>query len=342
MNRTDEKYTKFALCKEMLETADVIRNFDPMRTADIAKVIKQKGKLLLTGEGSSRIMPAKLAIRRALTEGLDVQIITDGSRQSMTYKLDNFAIFAASNSGRTKEVVKLLQAQKAAGNDALFAMTAQEDNLLKDYADTTLVLTCGWENAVAATKSVVEQAMIYQSLLCHLADPDVTGCQTTKNKLADAIESALTMEIPAEIIEAAAGAGVIHFAGFDDGIAEELTLKTNEITRKKSDFLEGTYACHGIEEVMDACDIIFVVEPILDEMAKFKEVLVDGVGATVVCIATAPVDEFPTLIIEDMGAMTPLVGLATGWNLLVEIGLHLGIDLDKPERARKVGNEFEG
>jgi len=27
---------------------------------------------------------------------------------------------------------------------------------------------------------------------------------------------------------------------------------------------------------------------------------------------------------------------------LVEIGLALGIDLDKPERARKVGNEFLG
>jgi len=29
-------------------------------------------------------------------------------------------------------------------------------------------------------------------------------------------------------------------------------------------------------------------------------------------------------------------------NLLVEIGLASGINLDKPERARKVGNEFIG
>jgi glucosamine--fructose-6-phosphate aminotransferase (isomerizing) len=34
--------------------------------------------------------------------------------------------------------------------------------------------------------------------------------------------------------------------------------------------------------------------------------------------------------------------MAAGWNLLVEIGLSLGIDLDKPLRARKVGNEFTG
>jgi glucosamine--fructose-6-phosphate aminotransferase (isomerizing) len=38
--------------------------------------------------------------------------------------------------------------------------------------------------------------------------------------------------------------------------------------------------------------------------------------------------------------MTPAVYLAAGWNLLVEIGLALQIDLDKPTRARKVGNEL--
>jgi len=46
--------------------------------------------------------------------------------------------------------------------------------------------------------------------------------------------------------------------------------------------------------------------------------------------------------VPDAGAMTPYVFLAAGWNLLVEIGLALGVDLDKPQRARKVGNEFGG
>ena len=36
---------------------------------------------------------------------------------------------------------------------------------------------------------------------------------------------------------------------------------SNEITRKKSDFLEGTYVVHGIEEVMDKNDIVFVIDP---------------------------------------------------------------------------------
>lgn len=341
MNAKNEKYSKYALCREMLDTVNVVRNFDPCRTAAVAAAIKAKGKLMLTGEGSSRIFPAKNFIRKVLTAGLDLQVVTEGSRQAMTYDLGKFAVFAASNSGRTKEVVKLLKQLKDAGNSDLFGLTAQTENLLKDYTKETFVLKCGWENAVAATKSVIEQALTYQSMLGHMTGSKACTCEC-KSKLADAIEAALTVEIPADIVAAATKASTIYFAGYNDGVAEELTLKTNEITRKKSDFLEGTYACHGIEEVMDPADIVFVVDPITEEMGKFKEVLVDGVGMKVVCIATAPVADFPTIVVPDAGPGTPHVFLAAGWNVLVEIGLALGIDLDKPERARKVGNEFMG
>jgi len=49
---------------------------------------------------------------------------------------------------------------------------------------------------------------------------------------------------------------------------------------------------------------------------------------------------FPTIRVPDTGEMNPHVFIAAGWNLLVEIGLALGINLDKPQRARKVDNEF--
>jgi glucosamine--fructose-6-phosphate aminotransferase (isomerizing) len=51
---------------------------------------------------------------------------------------------------------------------------------------------------------------------------------------------------------------------------------------------------------------------------------------------------FTTIKVPDAGDLNAYVFLCAGWNLLVEIGLALGIDLDKPERARKVGNEFIG
>jgi glucosamine--fructose-6-phosphate aminotransferase (isomerizing) len=49
---------------------------------------------------------------------------------------------------------------------------------------------------------------------------------------------------------------------------------------------------------------------------------------------------FPTIKVPDIGELANYVYLAAGWNILVEVGVALGINLDKPQRARKVGNEF--
>lgn len=337
MNLNESKYSEYALVREMMDTVGVVRGFNPDQTKDVSGKIKGAGKLLLTGEGSSRIFPAKNVIRKALKLGLDLCIATDGSRQSAQYDLSKFAVFCASNSGRTKEVVLLAKKLAAINNNNRFGLSANKGTLLEEACSETFVLTCGWENAVAATKSVIEQALFYESILQHISSQK----KVDYTVLADKIEQALTIAIDPCIVDAAVKAPTIYFAGYNDGVAEELTLKTNEITRKKSDYLEGTYAVHGIEEVMDKNDIVFVVDPIEDEIQKFQEVLVQGVGLKVVAISTKPTP-FPTILVPDAGEMNPYVFLSAGWNLLVEIGITSGINLDKPERARKVGNEFIG
>jgi glucosamine--fructose-6-phosphate aminotransferase (isomerizing) len=191
---------------------------------------------------------------------------------------------------------------------------------------------------VAATKSVAEQALFYQALLSAMQ-----GISLDKKlpQLADAFNAALTMPIDKKITDAIASAGTIYFAGKNDGVAEELTLKTNEITRKKSDYLEGTYAVHGVEEVMNADDVVILIDPFKSELEKIKQTLADGVKLKVFAVS----DEqtiFPTIIVPDIGELTNYVYLAAGWNILVETGVSLNINLDKPQRARKVGNEYIG
>ena len=116
MNATDARYTRFALCREMMDTVGVVERFDPAQTAEAAEAIGRVGRLFLTGEGSSRIFPAKNAIRKSLTWGADLWIATEGSRQAATYDLSTFAVFGASNSGRTAEVIAVLSRLAEAGN----------------------------------------------------------------------------------------------------------------------------------------------------------------------------------------------------------------------------------
>ena len=334
--KTDEKQSQFELVKEMMETSAIIRNFTVDNAEGVVEAIKSAGKILLTGEGSSRIFPAKNAICAALTEGTDVRIVTEGARQAAEYNLDGYVIFAASNSGSTKEAITLLDQLKKAGRNKIFGLTARGNTTLSKYAEQTFILKCGWEQAVAATKSVAEQALVYQEILARVGGGSI-GPQLAA--LGDAVENALTMDIDAGITDAIANAGTIYFSGKNNGIAEELTLKTNEITRKKSDYLEGTYCVHGIEEVMDADDVVIVIDPFEAELGKIKETLTDGVGLTVVTVSTKKTG-FPSIVVQDQGALQNYVYLAAGWNLLIEAGLKLGVNLDKAERARKVGNEF--
>ena len=90
---------------------------------------------------------------------------------------------------------------------------------------------------------------------------------------------------------------------------------------------------------MNAGDAVILIDPYRSELELIKKFISDGVGAKVIAIATEDTI-FPTIKVKDVGELTTYVFLAAGWNILVEVGIALGIDLDKPERARKIGNVF--
>ncbi|MCU0376722.1 MAG: SIS domain-containing protein [Bacteroidales bacterium] len=335
MNLNDNRYNRFALVREMMETPQVISGFDSKAVAPFADAVKRKEGIFLTGEGSSRIFPAKRAMYARMVRGCRFPVMTEGSTQAIEYNLDDYAVFGASNSGKTKEIMRLMVSLRDKGHDTLLGLTANAGTPLCDVAHMTHLLTCGKENAVAATKSVVEQALFYDAIQHILWGEPMTSLSA----LAEGFEKALRIEIDQKIVSRLVAAPVIWFAGKNDGVAEELALKTNEITRKRSDFLEGTYAAHGIEEVMNPDEVLIWADPFEEEEEKFYDILVKGVGMTVIAISARPT-RFPTLLIPGGLSSSPYIQLAAGWNLLVETGIALGVDLDHPVRARKVGNEY--
>ena len=336
MNLKEKKYSEYALVREMMGTVPTVEKFDPSSADFVADSLRRTGRIMFSGEGSSRIMPAKNARCRALRWGLSADVQLEGSRQAALYDLSGYTVLVDSNSGRTKEALALATQLKASGHKEFFSLSANPDTPIEKACVRGHVLGCGWEEAVAATKSVVEQGLFCESIIWNLAGKDM---KAALSGLPVNLETALTLPVPSEVVEWAKGANTIYFCGYNDGVAEELTLKTNEITRRKSDWLEGTYAVHGIEEVMQECDIVFLVNPIESEYDKFLSVL-DGAGVHTVAIDTKKTPFEKTIIVPDGGEMQPYVYLCAGWNVLVEIAVSDGINLDKPQRARKVGNEM--
>ena len=58
MNLQDNKYNKIFLTREMLETGEIVRQLDVKKILSYEKEVK-KERIFFTGEGSSRIFPAK-------------------------------------------------------------------------------------------------------------------------------------------------------------------------------------------------------------------------------------------------------------------------------------------
>ena len=337
MNLTDSKYD-FALVREMLQTSDVVANFDFSQTKTIASLVLKAGRVFLTGEGSSRIFPAKNFIYNLLKSGLNINAATDGSFQAAEYDLSGWVVCGASNSGQTKEIVSLLKTLKDAGHKGLVGVTANAGTKIFDVTDETILLSCGKEDAVAATKSVVEQALVYQSILANIMN---CPCMIKGKEAGQLMTQIMETEYDPSIVKALVDAPVLYFAGRNTGVAEELTLKTNEITRKKSDFLEGTYLLHGVEEVMRAGETCVLIEPFESECQKINELIAGRAGVNVIAISSKDTI-FPTIKIPSLCGYNNYFQLVAGWNLLVQTGVALGVNLDKPERARKVGNAFEG
>ncbi|MDR3234452.1 MAG: sugar isomerase [Planctomycetaceae bacterium] len=336
MNLTDTRYSHFALVREMLETPDIIAGFDFSQTQSIAQAVQETGKIFLSGEGSSRIFPAKSFISEVRHAKTGITAVTEGSRQAAEYDLTGWTVIAASNSGQTAEVVPLLAKLKAEGHPYCFAVTANPNAKLLETAASGIVLSCGKEIAVAATKSVIEQALVYRSILPHLIPYPFAALAKQAGETAKQV---LNTEYGDEIIEPLVRAENIFFAGRNDGVAEELTLKTIEITRKRSSYFEGTYLLHGVEEIVGSSDVIVLIEPFEAEQQRIKERYVDALKIPVLAVASEPT-LFPTVVIPKSAGYSSILQLLAGWNLLVQTGTANHINIDKPLRAKKIGNEY--
>ncbi len=325
----------FTVIREMFEAADAIRNFSPDAVKPFAVAAKEYDALFLTGEGSSRMFPADHAGWLSMRHDGLPRVFSAGSTEALGYDLKNCAIFAATNSGRTKEIIRLLKKLGSEGHRALFAVTNSTGTPVIDAANSSYILSCGMEVAIPATKSLIEQALFYHALLFEMAGIPLDGLMETGN----AFEETLSLNIPTGLIKKTTNAPFIYFAGWGNGVAEELSLKAGELLRKKTRFLDGTMLLHGIEEIMDKGELIVLIDPFEEDEALIKERLEKNIGVDVIVVSERQT-LFPTILIPEAPGFECYIQMAASWNLLIGAGLQLGLDIDHPARVKKVGNAY--
>jgi len=324
---------------EMLETKEIFQNFDLAKTKLLAEKIGTK-RVIFSGMGSSLIFPGKQAKHRALSYNLQNRVEVYFSSDLLQYTdFSGTFLFLCSNSGNTKEVLLLLKHAKAQGAICI-GITTVSDSPLAKQCDEIILLSGGFEKGVAATKSVVEQALIYDSLIFHLAKQQ--GKNVDIRKLQRELKN--TGEILIQNIELPMGKGFIKaiveypqyfFVGLDTGVAEELTLKMIEMARKSAFFYPDTFILHGPAEAIDQ-GIMIIVDPNqfnvfaadFEEFSKKTSTRIIRLGDRDILFTSNKTFKNYCL-------------LAGGWGLLRNIANYSHIDIDSPQKISKIGVPYE-
>ena len=127
MNLKEEKYNKYALVREMMETPgdhQIIRSGSCSKICRGCKVIQ---RIVSYRRRQQQDLSCKKSNQPLLKRIFLLPVITEGCTQAEEYNLNDYAVFAASNSGQTKEVIRLTTSLKKKKHAAVFGLTANPE-----------------------------------------------------------------------------------------------------------------------------------------------------------------------------------------------------------------------
>ncbi len=325
--------------KEMYIAREVVEKFDDAIAKDVAAKIGKR-PVFITGMGSSLLFPAKNAKRRAqlLLPEHRVEIDFPPNYNPETLPQDAY-VFLSSNSGNTVEIVDMADALTARHIE-FFGVTTNTDSKLGQRCsqNNLYLLHQPFEKGVAATKSIIEQALFYDAVIHYLAGAEFplrSGTDTNK-RVAEKMRQNFTADLSASLIVAGAEAGTYYWNDHNTGAAEELALKSCEIAGKRGVYESGTQILHGRGEVIRPDDLVFVLSP---QSYKQKDLsamvsLAEKTGSVLVSVGGSA-NGFQTLPAEVEQGLELYCLIPACWNFLRCTGRAMGRDIDHPNVAQK-------
>jgi len=317
--------------------------------ARVAATARERGTSVvrMVGHGSSDnaasygvyafgLLPRWTALRDSitLTAYYDAQLELRGS-----------TVVALSQSGRTPDVIDYVTRARRAGAYTV-ALTNDPGSDLASEADDVLPLEAGPENAVAASKTYLNQVAALGLLAAHAAGEGerfAAGIATTAELLEQMLpdlESRVRRIAPPF---ASVGRMFVVGRGIQFGTAREIALKLLETCRVAAEPLTATDLAHG---PVAALDPLFPVWTIASEDQTLPAVVeaaerVRLAGATLVASGDAadklagaayalPVPSPPSPL------LSPLLSVVPGQLFALELARAKGLDPDRPEGLTKV------
>ena len=277
----------------------------------------------------------ELATRRPVALAAPSLITRYGAQD----RLDGWLAVGVSQSGRTPEIVSVLESFGAAGATTV-AITNDRDSALAAAAAATIDTAAGAEKAVPATKTVTSQFAAFALLAEALGADGLPWSTAAWTALPDAVGELLADDAPARAAAQVVGhaQGLVAIArGLLLGAALEAALKLKEMTGILAEGASAADFLHGpIAVVRRELPVLTLAAggPAAADVAEFADAARERGGRVLAIAPNAGADlPIPASIPDGLAAITAVV---RAQQLAREVSLMRGIDPDAPFGLSKV------
>ena len=305
-------------------TIGLLENWAPEPWRPLTQALAQGKAISWIGEGSSRLFPLGFTQSIAMQWGR-AGIVTGGGGRTLTrFMAKNYQITVSSNSGKTREIVEGLLNVKPRG---VLAVLGNPGGPVEDLVEASFCVLDKPERAVPATVSVVGQSLVLLQAVAYYC-----GKMIPMLEIADAVSETLeTSALPIDL-----GTSRIWWCGNDNGVADELMLKSCEALGIASISCGQGLGIHGIHEVLGPSDLVVAIG--VD--SRDRDTLASVVSATGSQFQSWGSSRHDDWKLPDLGIWAPFSELSAGWRFIDSVAKSLGRDPAYPKRLRKIGNEF--
>ena len=254
-------------------------------------------------------------------------------------------VVALSQSGRTPDVVDYVARARRAGAYTV-ALTNETDSELAAEAEDVLPLAAGTEQAVAATKTYLNQVAAL-GLLAACAAGEGKGFANGVRTTADLLESSLSgLESSARSMAlpfASIGRMFVIGRGIEFGTAREIALKLLETCRVAAEPFTATAVQHGPVAALDPLFPVWTIASGDETLPAVVEAAqrVRAAGATLVASGAAADELADAAYLLPVPAApsplhSPLLSVVPGQLFAAALAQAKGLDPDRPVGLTKV------
>jgi len=250
--------------KEIHEQPETVQRAalqDPTRLEAFVSALRGASSILLTASGSSYHAALLLKDRLNREAGMRCDAVLAGEFEDQAHMVEKGSVVVAfSQSGETADLLQAVRVARERGAAVISIVNAAGSSLARE-SDEVLLLNCGPEVGVAATKSFTAQVMVGNVVADAVVGRKTIG---TTGRVGRLIEEALKTEDEIkEIAKRFSGRPDFYFIarGHNYPIALEGALKLKELSYVHAEGMPASELKHGTLALIEKGTPVVVIAP---------------------------------------------------------------------------------